>query len=338
MQEMDMSNMKMEGKEVTLNYNMLRSPQPTTLDDRLPMREVKLTLTGNMIRYVWSFDNKTLSQSDKIVIRKGENVRMILVNNTMMRHPLHLHGHFFRFINAQGEYSPMKHTFDIGPMETVTIEFYANEEKDWFFHCHILYHMMAGMARVVSYENSPPNTQLNHMQQKMIFKEDRMNLLWGQTKIASDAIFGNLNIVGNQGVLGSTYRVNYQGKYEYQPDYQRFLDKRQFLSVFAGADIRNTFQVTENGKQVDRKVGVFGVRYLLPMFLLSELRIDHKGELRFQLTRNDIPITRRLRLSISANTDKEFNIDFDQNIGKRFYIHASYDSDYKYGTGLTILW
>ena len=159
MSKMSMGNMNMGGQsEVTLTYNMLRSPAPTVLNDQLPMREIKLSLTGNMIRYVWSFDNKTLSQSDKIVIRKGENVRVILVNNTMMRHPLHLHGHFFRFLNEQGEYSPMKHTFDIGPMETVTIEFYANEEKDWFFHCHILYHMMAGMARVVSYENSTQHT------------------------------------------------------------------------------------------------------------------------------------------------------------------------------------
>ncbi len=338
MQEMNMDNMKMEGEEVTLNYDMLRSPKPTTLNEELPMREIKLTLTGNMIRYVWSFDNKTLSQSDKIMIRKGENVRMTLVNNTMMRHPLHLHGHFFRFINAQGKYSPMKHTFDIGPMETVTIEFYANEEKDWFFHCHILYHMMAGMARVVSYENSPANRQVSVKDQQKVFKEDKLVYLWGQTKIASDAIFGYANLVGNKGILGSTYRVSYKSKYEFQPDYQRFLDKRQFLSAFIGADIRNTFQVVENGKSVDRKVGVIGVRYLLPMFLLSELRVDHRGEVRFQLTRNDIPITRRLRLSLSANTDKEFNIDFDHSIGKRFYIHASYDSDYKYGTGLTVLW
>ncbi len=335
---MNMNNMQMGSDEITLNYDMLRAPQPTTLDESRPKREIKLTLSGNMIRYVWSFDNKTLSQSDKILIRKGENVRMTLVNNTMMRHPLHLHGHFFRFVNAQGKYSPMKHTFDIAPMQTVTIEFYANEEKDWFFHCHILYHMMAGMARVVSYENSPPNTQLMPMQQKMVFKEDRKNYLWGVTKIATDAVFGNVNLSGNKGVLSSTYRVSYKNQYEFQPDYQRFLDKRQFLSAFIGADIRNTFQVAENGMLVDRKVGVVGIRYLLPMFLLSELRLDHKGEVRFQLTRSDIPITRRLRLSLSANTDKEFNIDFDHNIGKRFYVHASYDSDYKYGTGLTILW
>ncbi len=340
MKNMDMSGMNMNksNEEVTLNYNMLRSPKPTTLDSTLTMREIKLSLTGNMIRYVWSFDNKTLSQSDKILIRKGENVRMILVNNTMMRHPLHLHGHFFRFVNEQGEYSPMKHTFDIQPMETVTIEFYANEEKDWFFHCHILYHMMAGMARVVSYENSPPNTQLTPKDQRKVFKEDRMTYFWGQTKIASDAVFGYANLVGNRGVFNTTYRVSYKNQYEFQPDYQRFLDKRQFLSAYIGADIRNTFQVTENGKRIDRKVGVIGVRYLLPMFILSELRVDHLGNVRFQVTRNDIPLTRRLRLSLSVNTDKEFNIDFDRYIGKRISIHASYDSDYKYGAGLTFLW
>lgn len=339
MSKMDMSKMSMgDQREVTLSYDMLRSPIPTTLNDKLPMHEIKLNLTGNMIRYVWSFDNKTLSQSDKILIRKGENIRMTLVNATMMRHPLHLHGHFFRFLNAQGDYSPMKHTFDIGPMETVIIEFHANEEKDWFFHCHILYHMMAGMARVVSYENSPPSTQVTLKDQRKAFKEDRMTYFWGQTKIATDAVFGYANLVGNRGILNATYRVSYKNKYELQPDYQLFLDKRQFFSAYFGADIRNTFQMTENGKRVDRKVGVIGVRYLLPMFVQSELRVDHLGNVRFQLSRNDMPITRRLRLSWSVNTDKEFNIDFDRYIGKRFSIHASYDSDYKYGTGLTFLW
>jgi CopA family copper-resistance protein len=336
---MEMDDMKMDNPgEVILNYNMLRSILPTTLNSAPPLREIRLSLTGNMIRYVWSFDNKTLSQSDKIQIRKGENVRMILVNNTMMRHPLHLHGHFFRFVNAQGDYSPMKHTFDIAPMETVTIEFYANEEKDWFFHCHILYHMMAGMARVVSYENSPPNTQLTPKEQQKLFKEDKITYLWGQTKIASDAVFGFANLVGNRGILGSTYRISYKNQYEFQPDYLRFLDRRQFLAAYVGVDIRNTFQIPENGKLVDRKVAVLGVRYLLPMLMQSELRVDHKGGVRFQLLRNDLPITRRLRLSLVGNTDKEYNIDFDYNIGKRFFIHASYDSDYKYGAGLTVLW
>lgn len=336
---MDMSSMNMGNKEeVTLSYDMLRSPQPTTLDQDKTMREIKLTLTGNMIRYVWSFDNKTLSQSDKIMIRKGENVRMTLVNNTMMRHPMHLHGHFFRFINDQGEYAPMKHTFDIQPMQSVTIEFYASEEKDWFFHCHILYHMMAGMARVVSYENSAPNTQVSDKDQRKLFKEDKAPFLWGQTKVATDAVFGFVNLVGNRGILGSTYRVSYKNQYEFQPDYERFLDKRQFFSAYVGADIRNTRQVIESGKLVNRQVGVLGIRYLLPMFLLTELRIDHRGDVRFQIARNDIPITKRLRLSLVANTDKEYNIDFDYYVHKYIAIHGSYDSDYKFGTGITFLW
>ena len=344
MMPMDKSKKSMDGidmgttDEKVFSYDMLRSLKATTLKKDRPVREIKLTLTGNMLRYLWSFDNKTLSQSDIITIRKGENVRMVLVNNTMMEHPLHLHGHFFRLLNEQGEYSPLKHTFDIPPMETVTIEFEADQEKSWIFHCHILYHMMAGMSRVLTYENSAANMQVTAKDQQKAINGDKILYFWAQTKIASNGVFGFVNLSGNKSILGATYRVSYKNQYEFQPDYQRFLDKRQFLSAFIGADIRNTFQVVEEGRSMDRKVGVFGLRYLLPMFLLTELRLDHKGEVRFQLSRNDIPITRRLRLSLSANTDKEFNVDFDYSIAKRFYIHAAYDSDYKFGGGLTILW
>lgn len=340
MQNMDHSKMNSNTSngEVTLTYDMLRSPMPTTLDEKKSMREIKLALTGNMIRYVWSFDDKTLSQSDKIMIKKGENVRMVLTNNTMMRHPLHLHGHFFRFVNAQGDYSPLKHTFDVEPMSTVVIEFYANEEKDWFFHCHILYHMMAGMARVITYENSPPNKQVSDKDQKKLFREDTKWYGWGVTKIATDGIFGNAQVSNIRNEIGTTYRVSYKEQYEFQPYYQRYIDNRQFLSGFIGADIRNTFTIVEGGQEKDRRVAVAGVRYLLPLFIDSELRVDHTGGVRFQLSREDIPLTRRLYLALSGNTDKEFNIDFDYFIAKNFSIHASYDSEYKYGVGLTILW
>ena len=78
----------------------------------------------------------------------------------MMRHPMHLHGHDFRVLNGQGEYAPLKNVIDIMPMETDTIEFAANQSGNWFFHCHILFHMMAGMGRVFTYENSPVNPEL----------------------------------------------------------------------------------------------------------------------------------------------------------------------------------
>ena len=87
-------------------------------------------------------------------IKKGENVRMIIYNGSMMRHPMHLHGHDFRVLNGQGENAPLKNIIDIMPMETDTIEFTANAEGDWFFHCHILYHMMSGMGRIFSYEKN----------------------------------------------------------------------------------------------------------------------------------------------------------------------------------------
>ena len=117
---------------VTLNYGMLKSTKVTTLPNG-SLKTLRFNLTGNMNRYVWTINNKTVSESDKILIKNGENVRIILYNNTMMRHPMHLHGHYFRVLNGQGEYAPLKNTLDIMPMETDTIEFRATESGDWFF-------------------------------------------------------------------------------------------------------------------------------------------------------------------------------------------------------------
>lgn len=123
----------------TLNYGMLKSPHNTTLSPNAHVKELRFELTGNMNRYVWSIDNKVLSETDKIPVRKGEILRITLYNNSMMRHPMHLHGFDFRLRNDNGEYSPLKNVMDIMPMETNVIEFEANAEGDWFFHCHILY-------------------------------------------------------------------------------------------------------------------------------------------------------------------------------------------------------
>ena len=124
------------------------------------LKELEFVLTGNMNRYVWSINNKVVREWDKILIEKGQNVRIVLYNNSMMRHPMHLHGHDFRVLNGQGEYAPLKNVLDIMPMERDTIEFAGNQDGDWFFHCHILYHMMAGMGNVFSYKNSAPNPEL----------------------------------------------------------------------------------------------------------------------------------------------------------------------------------
>ena len=133
-------------------YKDLRAVKNTALPAKNPVREVRLTLDGDMERYVWSLNNTPLFASDAIKIERGENVRFIMINRTMMHHPMHLHGHFFRVVNGQGDHAPLKHTVDVPPMQTTVIEFAADEVGDWFFHCHLLYHMMSGMARVVHYE------------------------------------------------------------------------------------------------------------------------------------------------------------------------------------------
>ncbi len=132
-------------------YRVLRAPESTTLPKNLPRRKITLKLTGDMNRYVWGFDGKTIAQDPYIHIRKGEIIELEMVNDTMMHHPIHLHGHFFRLLMGQGTRSPLKHTVDVPPMSTRTVEFEANESHDWMFHCHILYHMMSGMARVFRY-------------------------------------------------------------------------------------------------------------------------------------------------------------------------------------------
>ncbi|HMI62158.1 MAG TPA: multicopper oxidase domain-containing protein, partial [Puia sp.] len=117
-QAMDMNTvMYPESASTTLNYAMLRAPERTVLPDA-PVKLLQFNLTGNMNRYVWTINNKAVSEADKILIRKGENVRIILYNGTMMRHPMHLHGHFFRLLNGQGDYAPLKNVVDIMPMET----------------------------------------------------------------------------------------------------------------------------------------------------------------------------------------------------------------------------
>ena len=102
-----------------------------------------------MERYVWSINGKTSREDGVIKITRGEILRMEFINDTMMHHPMHLHGHFFRVIDGDDDaHAPLKHTIDVPPMGRRTIEFLADYQGDWLFHCHLLYHMHAGMSRV----------------------------------------------------------------------------------------------------------------------------------------------------------------------------------------------
>jgi CopA family copper-resistance protein len=125
-------------------------------------REMEIHLTGNMERYMWSFDGRKFTAVTDDPIRFGydERVRVKLVNQTMMAHPIHLHGHFFELVNgADHMHQPLKHTVVVQPGGTATFDLTANEPGDWAFHCHLLYHMHAGMMQVVTVRPFPEGAE-----------------------------------------------------------------------------------------------------------------------------------------------------------------------------------
>ena len=135
-----------------LTYRDLTALEPND-DPRKPSRHMQIHLTGNMERYMWSFDGRKFSAVADQPIRfaYNERVRVKLVNDTMMAHPIHLHGHFFELVNgADRMHQPQKHTVIVQPGGSATFDLTADEPGDWPFHCHLLYHMHAGMFQVVT--------------------------------------------------------------------------------------------------------------------------------------------------------------------------------------------
>ncbi len=132
----------------TLVYTDLRSLTPRP-DPREPSREIVFHLTGNMQRWTWGFDGKTFAEAPPVELKLGERVRFILVNDTMMEHPIHLHGLYSEIENGQGEHRPLKHTVLVKPGERMSYLVSADTPGHWAFHCHLLYHMETGMMRTV---------------------------------------------------------------------------------------------------------------------------------------------------------------------------------------------
>ena len=343
----DHMNMPSPQEIVTLNYGMLKAPEKTTLPKDAPVKELKFELTGNMNRYVWTVNNKTVSESDKILIRKGEVVRMVIFNNTMMRHPMHLHGHFFRVLNGQGDYSPLKTVLDIMPMEVDTIEFAATESGDWFFHCHILYHMMSGMGRVFSYADGPPNPQVPDPAYawKMLKKDDRMKYLQAQVGLESNGSDGEIRLSNTRYQLSTEWRVGLNDRHGYESEshFGRYFGKMQWLFPYVGWDVRyrkmdeaekNLFG-QKNTKDF-RQVFHIGLQYTLPMLIVADASLDTDGRVRVQLSREDVPVSRRLRFNFMVNTDYEYMAGFRYIITKNFALSTHYDSDMGFGAGITL--
>lgn len=132
-----------------LTYHQL-VPLTQFHDKRPPTRSVDIHLTGNMERFMWSFDGKKLNEGlEPIRFERNERVRVNLINNSMMNHPIHIHGHFFELVTGQAHGHPVKHTVNVMPGGKASFDLTADAPGDWAFHCHLLYHMHAGMMNVV---------------------------------------------------------------------------------------------------------------------------------------------------------------------------------------------
>jgi len=329
---------------------LLKSVEATTFSHDAPVRHLVLNLTGDMWRYNWNINGQPLSKTDKIKINKGEIVQVTLNNTTMMHHPMHLHGHFFRVLNGNGDYSPLKHTVDIPPMSRMTIEFAAHEEKDWFFHCHILYHMSAGMARIFSYVNSIRDQRLDKYPLKNLLKHDREWFLWGDFSGLSH--MGKLELVLSNIYNKFNLKAEYgwrQEIYEAKLDYERFIGNyfRVYTGLKAEAEEASTWDDPHTAVRA-------GIRYLLLYILDMDISIDHQIrpeialEAHLPLTKrlisaghlewkNDLGLVNELPDGVNRKEELVWNVNLEYILTKNFILSMGYDNRFEWGGGLKVL-
>ena len=353
-------------------YPLLQALQPTTLPTGAPIREIPLHLTGAMDRYRWSFNGKTTSEESLIPVAKGEILRLQLVNDTMMHHPIHLHGFFFRLLNQHGARSPLKHTVDLPPMGRHTIEFQANASGDWMFHCHLLYHMMAGMGRVVAVRDAPAPTETSlpsappshtshtsppshpshthglslgppsHGAQQAAASGvnlgehgHEMISLWGTASVQSHLSEGLLTLRRARHDLLLTWEAGWQGTdaTEYQVDATWEPYLGPQARAFGGARLERT---DDDGRQL---LALAGLRYRLPFFLWSTLSLDSAANVRLELAKS-LQLTTRLSafaaLQYDAATAWTYDLGLEYTLSPALSLATQFSSDYGFGGGLRL--
>jgi CopA family copper-resistance protein len=311
-----------------MSYDLLRAMEPIHVPADQKLRIYRFTLNGNMENYTWSINGRPLGPETYIKIRHGERVRFIMQNTTMMNHPMHLHGHFFRVMTKQGAYSPLKHTVNVGPMGTTVIEFNATEEKDWFFHCHILYHMMDGMTRIVRYEDNPGPEEFTAL------RKDSMEYMMPSHYYLSTKALAQTNYARLE---GKYFNSLYQFSYEADGNYEKDLD----AEIHAARTLTRYSSLYVGGKSEERE-GVFdfspalGFTWVLPLEIEMDVKyqplMDHPFELELE---NSLQLAERLLLNYKWSTEKRFLTELEYRKTKNLSFVGSYSETYRqWGLGL----
>ena len=330
MDDMGSSAMKMEAERPLSPYSKLRALKSTALPASLPRRGIELRLTGDMERYIWSFNGKTMAEDGVIKIKRGEVLRLELFNDTMMHHPIHLHGHFFRVLEGQGNAAPLKHTVDVPPMGKRTIEFEANESGDWLFHCHLLYHMHSGMARVFSYEEQGPDHQPQlgeHAHDPLYFMIDG--------SLQNHMSMGMVTLMNSRNDWFASWDTGFHhntGMDEHEVEYEVDLGWKRYFNPNFSTVLGWRFTNLE-----DEEARAFaGIEYRLPYLIDSSLQLDSEGDLRVGLGKS-LQITDRLGIfgdiQYDTGSEWEWTLGADYLLTKQFSLISQYHSDHGFGGG-----
>ena len=310
-------------------YAKMRAAQPHPVASS--HRELTLKLTGDMIRYEWSFDGLDPREAEAIKVKEGETIRVRLVNNTMMHHPIHFHGHFFRLVDANDKdpaTSPLKHTVDVPPMSVRTIEFTANEgQGDWLIHCHLLYHHITGMVRTIRVTSAegaePPHAAATHSM--------ATTYAWGQASLttAHFAGFATLQSGRDNWYLRWDEGVRAGDWHETEALYQRYVDTR--LALMAG--------YRSDTSPGGREAAFAGATFRLPYFLQLTLTQQAGGETRGELTKS-LQLSDRFSLDLALRHGRKTgtftSADLNYLLNKTFSLTAGYSSDFGASAGILI--
>ena len=235
-------------------------------------------------------------------------------------------------MNGRGEYSPLKHTVDVAPMSTTVIEFDANEVGDWYFHCHVLYHMESGMARMVHYEGYTLDPQLAQIRHKLYHDPW---YVWARADALSNMTQGFLMLSNTRNILTAEWEAGWQKVHRPESGdnlaWDRYINR--FFTLFAGTDLLGVKDNLEHAR------GVFGFRYLLPFSLESRVWVDPGRGGAFNLAKT-LQLTPRLALfgegEYNTTNSGRYSAGVTYVLAKNASLIGQWHSDYGWGGGMQI--
>ena len=302
----------------TLTVDDLRAREKTSFPAGKKRYDLKLILGGDMERYVWHINGKAIHEDRNININEGDVVRFTFVNETMMHHPMHLHGHFFRVINKQGAFSPLKHTVDVPPHGSRIIEFFADEPGQWMLHCHNLYHLKSGMARVVKYTSYTPTGKMAEYDRKDPHLNDHLYFN-GMVEAATNHAQAFFRLSKTWDTAEGRFETR---KYDSLDHAEGDLFYRRWFSNFFNVIVGGTHYT---GYKDNKTRGVAGFGYILPMMIETNLLLDHRGKYR-------INIDRKFQWTKYFYTDVDFV--FRQSEDTEFEVTLMYANRWEWSAGL----